>query len=86
MTIGRSVIYWVIYEVVKLACSVPTGDEKIQKAIREGVNTIRLHDKDRRMREMRNRRSELPLESRSDHDDTDHNIEYDNNVEPNESD
>lgn len=42
-----------LYEVVKVACSVPTSVEKIQKATVEGVNTLRLHDKDRRMQEIR---------------------------------
>jgi len=36
-----------------LGCSSATNDYKIQKAIREGVNTLRLHDKERRLRQTR---------------------------------
>lgn len=53
VALGGSLIYWAIFEAVKLTCQSKTTDEKIKKAIRDGVNTLRLHDKDRRMRQSR---------------------------------
>lgn len=48
--IGRGVLYLAIREIVKTACHVQATDQNIEKAIREGVNTIRLHDKEVRLR------------------------------------
>lgn len=48
--IGRGTLYQTIHEVVKTSSQRQATDEEIQKAIREGVNTIHLHDKDVRMR------------------------------------
>lgn len=60
-------VYWAIFEAVKLACHNKTTDDKIQKAIRDGVTTLRLHDKDRRMR--RSRQAECSRRDQADADD-----------------
>lgn len=46
MKIGRGVMYTAIFTIVKGSCVVPVTDQQIQKSIREGLNTIRLHDRD----------------------------------------
>jgi len=51
--IGRGVLHRAIFMIVKSACVVAATDEQIQKAIREGLNTIRLHDRETRNRRLR---------------------------------
>lgn len=46
-------MYTAIYEIIKASCTASSSDHAIQKAIREGVNTVRLHDKEVKERELR---------------------------------
>ena len=53
MKIGRGVMYTAIFTIVKGSCAVPVTDQQIQKSIREGLNTIRLHDRDVKIKKSR---------------------------------
>jgi len=53
MKIGRGMMYTAIFTIVKSACAVSVTDQQIQKAIREGLNTIRLHDRDVKIKKAR---------------------------------
>lgn len=53
MKIGRGVMYTAIFTIVKGSCVVPVTDQQIQKSIREGLNTIRLHDRDVKIKKSR---------------------------------
>ena len=46
-------MYTAIFTIVKSSCAVPVTDRQIQKAIREGLNTIRLHDRGRKIKKAR---------------------------------
>jgi hypothetical protein len=49
---GRGILHVAVFAIVKGACVMAATDQQIRKAIREGLNTIRLHDRD-----VKNRRS-----------------------------
>jgi len=51
--IGRGIVYTAMYEFVKTLCTASSRYHAIQKAIREGVKTVRLHDKKAKERELR---------------------------------
>jgi hypothetical protein len=53
--IGRWIVFSALLAIVKGSCSVQTSDSQIEKAIREGINTLRLHDTQVKMRELKNR-------------------------------
>lgn len=55
--IGRGILRTALYAIVSDACNVPATPQEIQKAIREGLNTIRLHDRD--VKERASRRLQL---------------------------
>lgn len=71
MRIGRGVLHRAIFMIVKSACVVAATDEQIQKAVREGLNTIRLHD-----RETRNRILRLPQQEEGTHHSDDSQPEF----------
>jgi len=60
--IGRGILYTAIFTTVKSACVMSATDQEIQKAIREGINTIRLHDREVRSRRLRQEQRHLEEE------------------------
>lgn len=58
--IGRGIVFSALFAIVKGSCSVQTNDSQIEKAIREGINTLRLHDTQVKMRELKKQIADLP--------------------------
>ena len=56
--IGRGIIRSALVAIVKGACLTATTDQHVQKAIREGLNTVRLHDRDVTNRRLRKQQLE----------------------------
>ena len=78
-------LYSALADAVQLACVIPTTDEKVQKGIRDGVNTLRLHAKDKRMREERKMKQMAETIRQSNAGDSDNEVEPDKgnaDVEP----
>lgn len=63
--IGRGILRTALCAIVSAACNVAASPQEIQKAIREGLNTIRLHDRDVKARASRRQQ----LRDRDDVDD-----------------
>jgi hypothetical protein len=51
LQIGRGILFVTIAAIVKTSCYAETEDRQIAKAIREGINTIRLHHKENLLRQ-----------------------------------
>ena len=61
--IGKGIVYSAVFEIVKGACdNTSITAQQIQKAIREGLNTIRLHHREVISRQLRTQH----LEEKSD--------------------